>query len=390
MTFNARTRAIGVVIIIVAAAAVWWFAAHKTSAPAPPAAAPAVSTTRVRFGTIDVTVAAVGRLGAAAGAETKLAFATSGRIGSIRVRVGERVNAGEALAALDTAPLSLTAQQANADARAASAQAAAAAVDRTSTKIAVDEAAVSRASRLYAAGVAAGKDVQAAQAQLAADRAEAKTNTAGVQAAQAQALSAQAKAQLADRDLANGTLRSPTDGVVTSIMHQVGESVDPTIAVIGIAPGSNSQVTLQVAGTDAMRVRAGDAVRLTVPSTGNRIAGRVTGVSGAVDPTTQSAQILVEAAVPAALAGSAVDAEIVVAHDRGILVPKQAVIADPATQKTLVFVQRKDKDGNATFDGRDVHVVFENGTNAEVTGLRAGDTIASAGGFQLLAPAGGN
>ncbi len=361
----------------------------KNSGDTAQAPAPHVATAPVSFGAIDVTVPAVGRVGPAAGSETKLAFATSGRIGTVNVHVGDRVSAGEALVSLDAQPLALTAQQADADARAAAAQADAAAVDRTSTKLAVDEAAVARAERLYGAGVTARKDIEAAQAQVAADRADAQTAKASLQAARATSVGAQAKAALAQRDLSNATLRSPIDGVVTAVYRAAGESVDPTVAVIAVAPGSNSQVLLQVAGTDAARVRAGDAVRLSLPNSGGQIEGRVSGVSGAVDPATQSAQILVSAAVPSVLSGSALDAQIVVAHDRGLLVPKSAVIADPASGKTLVFVEGKDKDGNPKFDERDVRVVFQNDKLAEITGVQRGENVAATGAFELLPPAGG-
>ncbi len=363
--------------------------ASKTSGDTAQAQPPQVATAPVTFGAIAVTVPAVGRVGSAAASETKLAFATAGRIGNVSVHMGDRVSAGEALASLDAQPLALNAQQANADAQAAAAQANAAAVDRTSTRLAVDEAAVARAQRLYSAGVTARKDIEAAEAQVAADRADAQTAKASLEAARASSTSAQAKSALAQRDLSNATLRSPIEGVVTAVYHLAGESVDPTVAVVAIAPGSNSQVALQVAGSDAARVHAGDDVRLSVPNTGERIDGRVAGVAGAVDPTTQSAQVLVNAAVPSVLAGSALDAQIVVAHDRGLLVPKSAVIADPATGKTLVFVEGKDKDGNAKFQERDVRVTFENDRMAEVTGVRRGEKVAATGAFELLPAAGG-
>ncbi|MDQ2865935.1 MAG: HlyD family efflux transporter periplasmic adaptor subunit [Candidatus Eremiobacteraeota bacterium] len=389
MKFDARSRWFAAIVAALALASFFWWRAHRQPIVAAQDVAPAVTTSAARFGSIDVTVPAVGRLGPAAGAESRLAFATSGRIASIAVHVGERVTAGDALASLDTTSLVLAARQASADARAASAQAAGVAIDRFSTKIAVDEQAVARAQRLYAAGVAARKDIASAQAQLAVDRAESRGAGASAEAGRAQSASAAAKAAMANRDLENGTLHSPIDGVVTAVLHSRGESVDATIPVVAIAPGENSQVALQLAASDAARVHAGDIVRLAVPSAGNTIVGRVSGVAGSADPTTQSAQVLVSASVPAALSGSAVDAQIVVAHDRGILVPKTSVIADPATGRTLVFVRGKNKDADTVFNDREVRVIFEDDKIAEVTGLRVGETIASEGAFQLLAPSGG-
>jgi len=339
---------------------------------APVEATPRIATARASIEEIAVTVPAVGRVGPAAGSQTKLAFATAGRIASVSVHVGDRVNAGDSLASLDAVPLALAEQAASADAQAAG-------VDRTSTRLAVDAAAVSRAHRLFAAGVVARKDVEAAQEQLAADQAD-------TQIARAGAAGANARAALAARDLQNAQLRSPIAGIVTAVYHFPGESVDSTVAVIAVTPVAPGEVSLQVSGSDAERVKAGNPVRLRVGSTA--FEGSVLGVAGAVDPTTQNAQVIVRASIPGALSGVSVDAQIVVAHDLGIVLPKSAVVADPSTGKTLVFVAGKDKDGRVSWDSRVVTVVFQNERDAEVTGLRPGEVVAAAGGFELLPPSG--
>jgi len=353
------------------------------------AATPAVTLATASYGTYVEQVGAVGRAGAPAGSETKLSFAEPGILQSLDVRIGQHVSAGESLAQLDTGGLSLSATQAQADARAALANAQQSAVDRTSTKIAVDEATLRREQSLYAAGVAALKDVQASQAQLAQDRAEAASARAQVSGAGAQAESAQARAALAQRDLANGTLRSPTDGVVTSIYKRPGESVDTTTTVVAIGPGSSHDVTLQVASADAARVRPGDPVALSVAGTQLHSRGTVVGVSPALDPTTQTATVVVRGVPSGAPAGSAVQAAIDVARDRGIVIPQSAIVQDPQSGETLVFMQTRDKNGEVKFDERSVRVDRENGTKALIgSGLRAGERIAAQGGFALLAPAG--
>jgi multidrug efflux pump subunit AcrA (membrane-fusion protein) len=376
----------GAAIVVIAVVAAVALALRR---PAPPAqsdtsTAPSVALATAHAGTIAVTVPAVGRIGANAEGQTKLSFQVPGRIASMDVHVGDRVSAGQALASLDVASLSLAAQQANADAQAAAAQERAAAIDRTTARIAIDQRALERAQRLYAAGVAAHKDVDAARAQLIADQADAKQFVANMQAARAQYASAVAKAAMASRDANNGTLRAPFSGVVSAVYHNAGESVDPTIAVVALAPPANQHVTLQVSANDAVRVAPDDAVQLRVAS--GTFAGRVLGIARAVDPATQTADVLVDVGnIPDALAGSSVDAQIVVAHNRGIIVPKDAVVADPASGKTLVFVRSQSKGGDPKFDAREVRVVFQNDTTAEVTGLRDGERIAAAGAFELLA-----
>lgn len=351
---------------------------------------PAVALATASFGTYVEQVAAVGRVGAAAGSETKLSFAEPGVLRSVDVRIGERVSQGEALAQLDTSGLSLAASQANADAQAAQANAQQSAVDRTTTKIAVDTAQLRREQSLYAAGVAALKDVQAARAQLAQDHADAASARAQVSGASAQAQSAQDRAAIAQRDLANGTLRAPDDGVVTGIYKHPGEAVDTTTAVIAIGPSQTHDVTLDVTASDAARIHAGDPVSFSIPGTGLRGKGTVAGVSTALDPATQVATVIVRGVPSGAPAGSAVQATIDVARDRGIVVPQSAVVQDPQSGQTLVFVRTTDKDGNAKFAQRSVTVQHQNGSKALIaSGLRAGERIAAQGGFALLAPAGG-
>lgn len=353
-------------------------------------AAPDVALSTAAYGEYTDSVQAVGRAGAPAGSEVKLSFAQPGILSSVNVRIGERVAAGESLAQLDTSGLALSAQQAQADAQAAAANAAQSHVDRTSTKIAVDEAALRREQSLYAAGVAPLKDVQAAQAQLAQDRADAATASAQMSGSNAQVQSAQDRAALAQRDLSNGTLRAPDDGVVTGIYKHAGEAVDTSTPVVGIGPGDAHDVTLSLSAADALRVHAGDSVTLTLAGTSLTARGRVQGVSPALDPSTQTATAVVTGIPSGAPAGSAVQAVIEVAHDRGVVIPQSAIVADPQSGQTLVFVKGKDKNGDTKFVQREVRVAKQDGTHALIaSGLRPGERIASQGAFALLAPAGG-
>lgn len=364
-------------------------ASHSADSSA--GAQPAVDLTTAKLGTYVDQVGAVGRIGAPAGTQSKLSFAESGILQNVGVHIGERVAAGEALAQIDTSGLSLAAQQAQADASAATANLEQSRVDRVSTRLAVDRAAVRREESLYAAGVAALKDVQAARAQLAADQADAATAHTQVAGAQAQAQSARDRAAIAQRDLNNGTLRAPDDGVVTAIYKRPGESVDPSTPVLAIGPSSSAELTLDVTAAEAARIRAGDPVTFSVPGTGLHSSGHIAGVSTALDPATQTATVTATGLPSGAPAGSAVQASIDVSRERGIVIPQSAVVQDPESGKTLVFVQKRDKNGTMRFEERSVSVGAQNGTEVLVkSGLAPGERIASQGGFALLAPAGGD
>jgi RND family efflux transporter MFP subunit len=309
---------------------------------------------------------------------------------TVFVRIGERVVAGQALAQMDTSGLSLAVNQARADARAAAANTAQSTVDRTTAKITTDEAQLRREESLYAAGVAPLKDVQAAREQLALDRADAASARAQISGAGAQQQSAQARAALAERDLQNATLRAPSDGVVTAILKRAGEAVDTSTPVIGLGPSATREVTLSVSPADAARVHTGDRVALSLPGTDLRGIGRVAGVSSAVDPSTQTATVVVDGVPPGAPSGSAVQAVIDVARVHGLIVPQSAIVQDPQTGETLVFAQTRDKNGDPKFEQKTVAVAHQNGTLAVIaSGLHAGERIASQGAFALLAPADG-
>ena len=160
--------------------------------------------------------------------------------------------------------------------------------------------------------------------------------------------------------------------------------------LVSVGPRAQAQATLQVPSSDAARISVGDPVELTVTGTSDTSTGRVTAVVSSVDPATQSATVVVSGVPQDAVAGNAIGARITVAHVRGMLVPQSAIVQDPQSGDSVIFVQAKQKDGSLKFEQRTVVVAHEDGTTAQVSGaVRAGDRIAAQGAFELLAPAGG-
>lgn len=456
--------AAGVLAAIVVAIAIA-VATHRgapSAAPAAASAGPDVPLARAAFATYVTRVRAQGRVGAPSGSEAKLAFPNAGIVAHIDVTVGEPVAAGEALAELDTAGLALDLDQARGDAAAAAASygggavparalagaqarltaardrlralqtgtgaaqsdraAALAAVRQSDAKLATDARALEREETLYAGGVAALKDVEAARAQLAFDRADADANRAkaasaganvgaaltqaradvaqaqsDVRAAQAQsgvagaqAASARARFAAAQRTLAVATLRATADGVVTAILKHPGEAVDPTQPAVVVGPPTNSTVTLAVSGDDARSVRPGDAVHIAVTDRGRSGIGYVRGVVPSVDPATQSSTVVVGGIPAGAVSGDAVEATIDVGRRRGIVIPTSAIVEDPQSGKSIVFVRERAADGSEKFVSREIRVAAgDDDATLVASGLRDGDRIAAQGAFDLLAPAGG-
>ncbi len=453
---QARWRWAALVGVVLAAIVIFIVRADRRT-PARTTTGPAVSLAQARAGDFDVRVTAQGRIGAPAGSTSQLAFAVAGAIRSIDVRVGDRVVAGQALAHLDDTTFLYALQQAQGEARSASASYGGGAVPSTAlasaqarvkaagdylhaleaggpaaasvraqavagtsqadVKVEADRRELAREQALYAGGIAARKDVDAAQAQLAADEADARALHAKAGGASASAVLTQARADYeqaladeraaeaqvgnlagqaqraqaalgqAEADEARTVLRAPADGVVVRIFKHPGEQVDATSPAIEIGPSATGSATLFVAAADAGQIRVGDPVMLRLLRAQSSTSTKVTAVVPSVDPATQESTVVVDGTPPGAVPGDAVNAVITVARRHGVLVPAAAIVQDPQTGKTLVFVKRAGGDG---FDAREVVVAGSDETTAEIaSGLRAGESVAAHGAYELMAPAGG-
>ncbi len=386
MTGSRRMALLVILALAVVTGVAWWLFA-RPQAPQPAASGSQVPLATVREGFVERTIALSGRVGPAAGTQTKLAFPIPGTVRSVDVHLGGRVDSGSPLARIDSTGYSLVAQQAGADAQAAAAGAALASVDRVTMKLRVDQAELKRQQRLYDAGVVALRDVQAAQAAVAADRADSQGARAQLMGARAQSRSASAHATAAMYDLSRTVLRAPAAGVVTGVFVQPGDAVDPTIAAIALTSELADVATLDAPVNDVAQIAAGDLVR--AQANGRRFEARVAGVAPAVNPATGLAVIDVRG-VPGDLpAGTPVDAVVVVGRVRGLVVPHSAVVEDPQNGNKLVLVQTNAPDGTKRFVSRVVTIDAQSDALVRVVaGLRNGERVAAQGGIDLLAPGG--
>lgn len=402
------------VVFAVVVAIVWIVLARRSSTEPAAGAAPDVRVAIAKAGTLAEHVVAQGRVGAPAESASSLAFAVPGVIANIDVRVGEKVAAGQPLAELDATPYVNAAAQAQGEALSAAAgyggggvpQAAVtgarskleASITQDDARIASDRRALDRERALYAAGVAARKDVDAASAALTVDMAQASADrgaaTAELRSAIAQTgvlrgnqLRSDAALAQARRNLDSTTLRARSSGVVIALLRHQGEAVDSTVPVITIGPGSAAEASLTVPGSDARKIKTGDAVTLSISRSRETSSGVVTAVVPAVDPATQASTVVVSGVPRDALAGDAVSASIVTGTVHAVIVPTSALVQDPQSDAVYVFVRSTAPDGRTTFASRSVTVrASDADLTAIASGLRDGETVASQGAFELLAP----
>jgi RND family efflux transporter MFP subunit len=265
----------------------------------------------------------------------------AGTIARLHVDLGDRVGPGQVVAELDTREFTLGVQQARAALRAArdTLVRAQAQVDSARAslqqvregrksweanvkrwEVALDEARLNRErTRLLAErDLIAQRELDAARTQYESVAAQyeaaqvdmeqypervrvaeaaLRSERSAVQVAEAEVARREAELGLAEKRLEDATLRTPIGGAVARRHLNPGEHVRENVAVFTIVRGDPLKYSGVVSEHAALRIRAGQAVRLEVdPVPGRVFSGRVTRVSPAVDVATRT--VLLEAEVP--------------------------------------------------------------------------------------------
>lgn len=235
------------------------------------------------------------------------------RIAKILVEEGDRVTANQVLAELDNLP-SLQAAVASARANLAASEATLAQTRLTvSTSLAEAKASqesaqaalelaekeLARAKSLQQGGASSTSTLQSAESQLAqakGDLLKAKASVARYDAADPSdqadiALAARnveiARIQLetAEHDLRKGTIVSPIDGTVISIISRVGERPS-TNGLATLGDTQNMQVELEVYQTDIQSIALGQSIVITSPALASPLKATVSRIGLEVERQT--------------------------------------------------------------------------------------------------------
>lgn len=197
-----------------------------------------------------------GRLEAAA--NRRLSFRVAGQLESYAVRVGETVEAGQPLARLEATDLRLQRDRARS------------ALAGTQAAAANAEAEWQRARRLYEAGSAPARDLDAARAQ--------------VEAARAQRDGARDALALAERQLGFIRLEAPGECRVASRLVEAGENVGAGQPVLVLACGDELEVRAALSEDLLGELVAGAPLQVRLPLADLTLAGEVTEIGLPMDP----------------------------------------------------------------------------------------------------------
>jgi len=249
--------------------------------------------------------------------EARLGFVTPGRIETVRFHEGDRVRAGEIMAALDTAEAAARVVEAEAQVAAARAtleelvrgsrpeeiQQSRAIRDAAQHRRADAQRDFDRAQQLYAKNLASQESYDKAQTALDLTQSQLRQAEESLQLVEqgprrervtgqrAQVATAEAAVAAARVTLANRILRAPFDGVVTVRHHEPGEIVAAGSAVLSLMNRDDRWVRIYVGEARVGAVRTGQKATITCDTFRDRTyPGEVVYISSEAEFTPKNVQ----------------------------------------------------------------------------------------------------
>ncbi|HVC20964.1 MAG TPA: efflux RND transporter periplasmic adaptor subunit [Vicinamibacterales bacterium] len=236
---------------------------------------------------------------------------------------------------------------------------------------------------LETAGVAlAQAQSQYEQAVLHLNALHSVTRAQTLKAADAQLTAARGQYDAAEALLNYATIRSPIDGWVTDRPFYAGEMATAGTPLLTVMDTSSVVARVLVTEGQAARVAVGDLATLTVPGFARPVAGKVTIVSPALDPSSTTLQIWVQ--VPnrdgRLKPGTSVRVAIVTRTvDQAVVIPSAALLTDATGARSVMVVGR---DGSAHTRAVDIGIT-EDGRVQITKGLTVGETVVTTGAYGL-------
>jgi multidrug efflux pump subunit AcrA (membrane-fusion protein) len=351
----------------------------KTGKPRNEIAAVAVTTTKASARQVPSYIQATGSL--VADETSDVAPQVSGQVISTPVSVGTFVRQGTVVARLNDRDALLRLRQANAGVRQALAavrqaearlgllaggnfvasaipevRAASANYDQAVAQLRLAEANENRYRDLVTTGDVAQsvydqyrtqRDTARAQVNNARQQLEAAINTArqsneAIRTAEAAVESARSQASIAQKAVADATIRSPYAGYISNRPVARGEYVTPSSVIVTVLRTNPIKLQLLVPEAEAPHITVGMSVSLEVDAHQDRkFAGQVSAVNPAIDPVSRSAtiEVAVENGDNALRSGMFATAQILRSGgNTAVFVPRSAVFSDQNTQSYRVFV----------------------------------------------------
>ena len=328
-------------------------------------------------------------------------------IKKVYVERGEKVKAGQILVELENSDLASAARESQAAFQAAEATYETTAratvpedlqkaeLDVQAAKTAMDaaQAAFENRERLFQEGAIAQKDVN--DARVAATQARTQYETAqkrfndlrgfgneqALKAATAQRDQAKARMDAAEAQLSFSRITSPISGVVTDRPLYAGETPQAGAPVVTVMDLSQVIARAHISPSEASELKVGDEASI-IGNDNVPIAGKITTISPALDPSNTTLEVWVQAANPGATLkpGGSVRVELIAKTVQNTLViPQPALITSGSGATSVIVIDPQNKPHKTTV----MTGIRDSGMVQITDGLESGQRVVTTGAFEL-------
>ncbi|MBW2288578.1 MAG: efflux RND transporter periplasmic adaptor subunit [Deltaproteobacteria bacterium] len=316
-----------------------------------------VTTAPVERGSIAQHVSAPGSL--MARRESRIGTEVRGRIQTIFVQDGDRVEAGAELFQIDPAPYQVNLRQAEAG------------LDLARAERKQIEADLARLSQLHSRDIVAADELARMKTQVAV--------------AKARERQAKESVALARHNLEQTLVVAPYGGSIAARLVDEGTTalVQPQTTVVVLQETTQLEAEANIPESQLAIVRVGDSARIHVQGLGQAIETTVATVGDTIDPTTRTyhVRLLIDNADHRLKAGVFAHIEITPEAKTGILlVPREAVRSEDGQTRVLVV-----RDGRAVPVRVELGLVDESRVEV-VSGLTVDDAVIVGAAAREIAP----
>jgi HlyD family secretion protein len=324
------------------------------------------------------------------------------------VQRGSHVRKGQVLAILENADLSAAAEQSKGEfeqAEAGYATTTGASLPEQIQKAELDTAAAKSAldaqqqvynsrKELFDQGGIPRRDFDSAQVSLMQARSQYEQaqkqlddlhrigQTQALKSANGQLAAAKGKFLGAQAQLSYSEIKSPIDGVVTERPQYPGELAAANQPLLTVMDLSKLIAKAHIAQTAAVALKVGDHAEMQLPGVEDKVKGRVSLISPAVDPGSTTIEVWVETSKPgsALKPGMTVQVQIAAATAKDALAVPASAVYKNADGTSFVLVAGADEKAHA----KTVETGIRSATEVQIlSGIREGEAVITSGGYAL-------
>ena len=306
------------------------------------------------------------------------------------VEKGSKVHAGQLLAELENSDL-LAQKEENAGNYAQAEAGYEQAVQKAKQDLTLSKETLDAAQKLYTArqdlykqGAVSSKDVDDAnvaliQARNAYDMSQKQLD---LKVAEGQFAAAKAKTAEVDVSINYSKIVSPIDGVVTDRPIYPGEMASNSGPIITIMNLSQIVARAHIDQQQASQLKVGDAATISMPGQPGALKGKVSLVSPALDPSSTTVEVWVQAPNPGERLkpGSNVQVQMVAqAVPHAIVIPAESLLTGSDGSTSVIILDTDNKPHK-----KKVKVGIRDAGEVQVTeGLQGGERVVTVGAFAL-------